>query len=191
MISEPIAVTLRVIDALDALGVPCLIGGSLASALHGVPRATADADLVADLRFEHASSLADALASEFYVDADAIREAIRHQRSFNVIHLASAFKVDIFVRKKRAFDNAQFARRAKQIVATDPERTAFVASAEDSILAKLEWYRIGGEVSDRQWRDVIGILKTQSERIDRDYMLKMANELGVVDLLERALKEAA
>jgi len=190
MISEQIAVTLLVIDALEKLNVRYLIGGSLASALYGVPRATMDADLVADLRVEHAEALARALADAFYVDAEMIRDAVRQQRSFNVIHLETAFKVDIFVRKQRAFDESQLARRIKYVVATDPERTAFVASAEDTILAKLEWYRLGGETSERQWRDVLGIIKTQGERLDAAYLRYWAAQLGVADLLERVLNEA-
>ena len=190
MISEQMAVTLLVIDALEKLNVRYLIGGSLASALYGVPRATLDADLVADLRMENAEPLARALASAFYVDAEMIRDAIRQQRSFNVIHLDTAFKVDVFVRKKRAFDESQLARRTRQIVATDPERTAFIASAEDTILAKLEWYRLGGETSERQWHDVLGIVKAQGERLDIGYLREWAAQLGVADLLERVLNEA-
>ncbi|MCX7839084.1 MAG: hypothetical protein N2559_06465 [Anaerolineae bacterium] len=183
-------VTLLVIDALEKLNVRYLIGGSLASALYGMPRATLDADLVADLRLEHAEPLARALTNAFYVDAEMIREAIRQQRSFNVIHFATAFKVDVFVRKNRAFDESQLTRRVRQIVATDPERAVFVASAEDTILAKLEWYRLGGETSERQWRDVLGIVKTQGERLDQNYLREWAVQLGVEDLLEKILKEA-
>ena len=190
MLSEPVAVTLLVIEALDTLGAPYLIGGSLASAVHGVARATVDTDLVADLRLEHAEQLAQALSGAFYVDAESIRDAIRHRSSFNVIHLETMFKVDVFVRKQRPFDQAQFERRVAQVVATDPERTAYVASAEDTVLTKLEWYRKGGEVSDRQWCDVLGVLKVQGDRLDRDYLRRMAVDLGVTNLLERALEEA-
>lgn len=187
--NEPIAVTLLVIDALEALGVSYFIGGSLASAVHGVLRATVDADVVADLHLKHAEPLARALSGAFYVDAESIRDAIRHQSSFNVIHLETTFKVDVFILKGRPFDAAQFARRTAQVVATDPERSAYVASAEDTILAKLEWYRKGGEVSEQQWRDVVGVLKVQSDRLDYDYLRHWAVQLDVVDLLERALKK--
>lgn len=189
MLDEPIAVTLQVVDVLEKLGVPYVIGGSLASAVHGVMRATMDADLVAELRPEHAAPLAQALEDTFYVDATAIRIAIVHHQSFNVIHLDTMFKVDVFVAGGRKFDALQLARRKTQVVASAPERLAYVTTAEDIILAKLDWYRQGGEVSERQWRDVLGVLKVQAERLDLPHLRRWAAELAVGDLLERALEE--
>ena len=191
MLNEPVAVTMMVVDALDVLGVPYLIGGSLASSVHGVVRTTMDVDLVADLKMVHVEPLLQMLGDSFYADAHMIREGIRHRRSFNLLHLETMFEVDIFIPKQRPFDRAQFERRLLQTLDIDLERAAYVASAEDTVLAKLEWYRMGNEISERQWRDVIGVLKVQGERIDRDYMCRMAAELGVVDLLERALQERA
>ena len=187
---EPLAVTLLVVDALDALGVRYFVGGSLASALHGVARATMDTDIVADLHDEHVDAFVDALKSTFYVDDEMIREAIRAHRSFNIIHLESFFKVDIFVSKEREFDHLQMARRSPYVLSTEPEQSAYVASAEDTILAKLEWYQIGGEVSDRQWRDILGVMKVQAEKLDLEYLQRGARLLKVTDLLERALQEA-
>jgi hypothetical protein len=191
MLTEQIAVTLMVTDALETLDVPYAIGGSFASATHGVMRATMDADLVADLRPEHAELLAQALGEAFYADIEMMRDAIRRRASFNVIHMETTFKVDIFAAKARPFDRAQLSRRQRHQLSEDPERYAYVASAEDTILSKLEWYRMGGDVSNRQWRDVLGVLKVQGDRLDWGYLRHMAATLNVTDLLERALKEAA
>lgn len=189
--AEPIAVTLAVIAVLDALNVPYLIGGSFASSVYGMVRATMDADLLADLRPEHVAPLASALQGQFYVDEGAIHEAIRDKSSVNLIHLATMFKVDIFVPKGRPYDRAEFEHRTRRIVATAPERSAYVASAEDTILTKLEWYRLGGEVSERQWRDILGILKAQSGELDIAYLRDWAQQLGIADLLELALGAAS
>jgi len=190
MTNEPVQVTMLVIHALEKLHIPYVICGSLASAVHGVMRATMDTDIVADLGEEHAQPLADALGGTFYADVEMIRDAIEHRGSFNLIHLETMFKVDVFIPKQREFDRLQLQRRTAQVIATDPEEVAFVASAEDTILAKLEWYRMGGDVSDRQWRDILGILKVQAESLDLEYLRKWSTILGVSDLLETALAEA-
>ena len=188
---EPIAVTLLVVTAFEALHVPYFIGGSLASAVQGVSRATMDADLMADLEEAHIPALIQALGDAFYFDAETIRSAVRRRSTFNVIHLKTMFKVDVFVNKRRPFDEAQFARRTRLTLIEDSDASAYLASAEDTILAKLDWYRQGGEVSDRQWRDILGVLRVQQGRLDAAYLRHWAAQLSVTDLLARAERDAA
>jgi hypothetical protein len=190
MQNEPVEVTLKVTGVLERLGVPYLIGGSLASALYGMVRTTQDADIVAEMRREHLSSFVDALRDEFYIDEEMIADAIQRHSSFNIIHRETMFKVDVFVPRPRPFLQSQLARAQKQTFVFEREVSANFASPEDTILSKLEWYRLGGEVSERQWRDVLGVLKTRAGELDLDYLRRWANELNVSDLLERALKEA-
>jgi len=187
MNDDNIDVTLQVIDVLESLGITYVIGGSLASTLHGVARTTLDSDLVADIKLEHIAAFVEQLQTSFYVSAPSIIDAIVFQSSFNLIHLATMFKVDIFIPKPRFFDRSQLANRTSIIVSHSPERTAYVASAEDTILAKLEWYRMGDELSERQWRDIIGVIRVQQDKLDIAYLREQAVELKVSDLLEKAL----
>ena len=147
MATEPVAVTLQVIDVLDELGVPYAIGGSLASAWHGFSRTTIDSDIIAVLQLIHVQPFVQALKDEFYVDEGAMRDAISRRSSFNLIHLRTMFKVDIFVPKSRPFDRAQLANRRLRVVAEDPDRTAFVMGAEDTVLAS--WSGIDSEERPR------------------------------------------
>ena len=191
MPGDSIRVTLLVTDVFEKLGIRYAVGGSLSSYLHGVMRSTLDVDIVAEMRLEHVQPLVAALSPEFYADDEMMRGAIKHHSSFNLIHYETSFKVDVFIPKLRTFDRLQLGRRASAIVATDPERSLYVISPEDVILSKLEWYRMGGEVSERQWRDILGVLKTQAGGIDLDYLREWAKELKVSDLLKRALTESS
>ena len=186
--SEALDVAKRVIDVLDDLGVPYHVGGSYASSVHGIPRQTRDIDLVVDLAESVIEAFASRLAPEFYLDAHAARRAIRTHDTFNLIHRATAFKVDVFVRGNSPFDLQEFARAEVVLIGEGAGPRIRVKSAEDTLLRKLAWYRDGGEVSDRQWGDAQGIARTQGARLDRDYLSRWAATLGVDDLLARLLQ---
>ena len=175
-----------VLEALRALGVRHYVGGSIASSAHGVPRASIDADVVAELGPRHAAPFAAALRDTYYLSEERVRDAVSRRGSFNVIHLETMVKVDVFVSRDRPFDRRAFdrARPASPEVGSQIP----VSSAEDTILAKLEWFRRGGEVSERQWGDVIGVLRAHTA-LDEAYLQRGAAELGVGDLLARALAE--
>ncbi|NMC19218.1 MAG: hypothetical protein GYA33_02255 [Thermogutta sp.] len=192
MQNEPLEVTLKVTEVFEKLGVPYLIGGSLASTLYGMVRTTQDSDIVAEMRAEHLRPFVAALQDEFYVDDEMIAEAIRRNSSFNIIHRESIFKVDVFIPRPRPFLQSQLARAQTQTFTfeTASPVSAKFASPEDTILSKLELYRLGGEVSERQWRDVLSVLKTRAGELDLDYLRKWAGELKVADLLERILNSS-
>ena len=184
---EPIAVTLLVIDVIEQLNIPYVIAGSLASTQHGVARSTLDSDLVVMMNKSHVPLLISRLKDEFYTDEEMALNAIGNQSSFNLIHLETMFKVDLFIAKDDPFDRAQIERRISRAVAEDLERKIYILSAEDTILAKLRWYRLGGEQSERQWRDVVGVVKVQGDGRDFEYLRKMAALLKVEDLLARLI----
>jgi len=188
-VTEEIQITSLVTDTLEALEIAYFITGSFASTAYGSLRTTKDADIVADMASNKVDAFAEALAADFYLNEPAIHDAIRQRTGFNLIHLESAFKVDIFLPKNRPHDRRVFKRRVKRKLAPDSIREVFFASPEDTILAKLEWYRMGGEVSQFQWQDVQNILLQRKERLDINYLEKSAAELELTDLLKRSLGE--
>jgi len=191
MQNEPIEVTLKVTDVFEKLGISYLVGGSLASTLYGMVRTTQDSDVVAEMRLEHLQPFVSALQDEFYLDDEMIAESIQRNSSFNIIHRESMFKVDVFIPSPRPFLQSQLTRAQRQTFTFDIEISAKFASPEDTILAKLEWYRMGDEVSERQWRDILGVLKTRAGELDLKYLHEWAKELSVSDLLKRALEQSA
>jgi hypothetical protein len=190
-VADIISAITPVVDAFDRLSVDYSVVGSVASSAHGIARATLDADLVADLALHHVEPLVNVLVDGYYIDRDAAEEAVRRRSMFNVVHLETMVKVDIYVLTGRSFDRESFGRRTlAPLESGEAAREYSVDTPEDTILHKLEWYRAGGGVSDRQWSDIVGVLKIQSDALDSTYMRRWAASLGVEDLLNRALADS-
>jgi nucleotidyltransferase AbiEii toxin of type IV toxin-antitoxin system len=186
----PVSVLSMVTSVLDELGIRYVLVGSFASSIYGLYRATADIDILADVRTDQAHPLYEALKDTFYVDELAMRRAITQKGSFNAIHFDSVFKVDIFTAQQDEFAATQLERRQLRSVSPDSEQSVYVASPEDTILAKLRWYLLGNESSMNHWNDVLGILAVMRDTLDLAYLHAWAKRLNVSDLLVRALEEA-
>jgi D-ribose pyranose/furanose isomerase RbsD len=184
---EALEVAFRVLEVLQRFGIAYHLGGSYASAIHGVPRQTHDVDLVVDLGPEHVPELTRAFRDEFYVDEKAVARAVSERTSVNLVHLDTGVKVDLFVKGSTPFDAMEFSRRIVVRLGDEHPRDVFVKSAEDTVLRKLLWFRLGGDVSDRQLQDARGIVRVQGSRLDVDYLTRSADELGLRDLLDRVL----
>jgi hypothetical protein len=180
----------RVISKLEELGIPYMVSGSAASSFYAFVRTTQDGDLVVALGPDQVEKFASAFAPEFYLDRASIHRSLQMGGSFNLIHLESAIKIDFFPLRKRSFSQQEFSRRQARFPLNKSVAPACVATAEDTILSKLEWFRAGGEVSENQWKDVLGILMVQADNLDLAYLNRWARELHLQDLFERAFKEA-
>lgn len=187
-VHDVVDVAFLVADALERVGVGYFLGGSLASSIQGEPRATNDIDMVVDLGEEQVAPLLEALGPDFDADAEALRRAARERTSWNIVYAPTVTKVDLFVLRDAPFDRSEFARRER--VEIRGGRSLHVKRAEDSVLRKLLWYRAGGEVSDRQWRDLVSVLRQSREVIDGAYLDAWAERLGLQGLLARARQEA-
>ena len=188
-IGEMIQALRPVVAELERLGVRYCVGGSVASSLHGASRSTMDVDLAAELNETTILRLLEALREDFYVSETAALEALRHRSCFNLLHFATSFKIDIFVSGGREFDRQVQDRAVPDTLGETEPLGIRVVSAEDIVLLKLEWYRLGDAVSERQWDDVTRVVKLNQASLDRDYLRQWAEELGVSDLLERVLGE--
>ncbi len=188
---DPVLACLPVIDALEALGVPYYIGGSVASTHFGVARSTVDVDVIALMEDSQVEPLVELLQETHYIDAGMIIEAIDQRSSFNVIHLATMTKIDVFV-PGRTPDQEVVLKRARRddVFAPESDREVFVASPEDIVLSKIKWFKMTGERSEKQWTDVRGVLQSQAEHLDRGYMEACAQRDGISELLSRSIQEA-
>jgi len=180
-----------IIELFEKLDIPYFLTGSTASSTYGLARTTMDIDIVTDLSPYQVVDLVKSLSSNYYLNENMIFNAIQRRSSFNLIHLETSLKVDIFISKERDYDREVFDRRKKEkLDEADSEKVFYLASPEDIILNKLEWFKKGGYASEKQWGDIIGVMKVQRESIDIDYLKKWAVNLDVFDLLQKAFLEA-
>lgn len=189
--SEIVSAVTPLVEIFEELKIGYYIGGSVASSVYGLPRTTIDVDIIADLKPIHVQPLFDGLKDTYYISPDMVSDAIQGHSSFNVIHLSTMLKIDVFVLKPEIYDQTAFQRAGTPASASQEEMERFVmASAEDIVLHKMYWYRSGGEVADRQWLDILGVLKVQGESLDLSYMRTWADKLQVSDLFIKALEDA-
>ena len=177
------------INAFDQIGIFYYIGGSVSSSLHGVHRRTQDVDVIADIQPYQVQRLVQLLQNAYYVDEQALNDAVKRSLPYNVIHLDTMTKIDLMPLKQRAFTQEE-AKRAQDHVLETGTRPLRIAAPEDAILTKLEWFNMGGQVSSRQWNDILGIMKQQGTKLDLHYLRSWADVLDVRDVLERAIVDA-
>jgi hypothetical protein len=188
--TEEYLVLKQLTDALDDMKINYAIGGSIASSVYGKVRFTQDADITVASFADKAERFYTLLKENFYISKDAMYQAISNRGSFNVIHLTSAFKIDIFVQKDDDFHRQLFLRRKKVKLDESIEHLFDIVSAEDIILLKLQWYQSAGCISDRQWSDILGVLTVQSHALDMKYLKNCSEKLGLSDILEKAIDKA-
>jgi hypothetical protein len=188
-VTLPTEFLLYVAELLERLGIPYHVGGSIASSAHGMYRASADIDFVIDPTSIQLEALARALEPGFYVSRSAMAEALSSRSTFNAIHDETSFKIDFFIKGTAPFDAEELRRSIRQEVGGERGHAVLLKSPEDTVLRKLEWFRRGGEVSERQWQDVLSILAAARGQLDETYLERWALELGIADLLDRARKE--
>lgn len=179
-----------VIECFERLGIDYCIGGSVASSAYGIARATMDVDLIAKIETKHVDNLVKALEKNYYVNAGMIINAIQEKSSFNLIHLETVLKIDVFILRDQPYDLNAFERRQTDTLDEESTRKFYLFSPEDVILSKLRWYHLGGRLSQQQWKDVLGVLKVQGDRLDLKYLKYWASKLNLSDLLNGSFNDA-
>lgn len=185
--TDPIKVVFKVTTVLQQLGIRYLVGGSLASSLHGIPRATQDVDIVVTISEAQIQKIAELLSPDFFIDIDMMKNAVKKHSCFNIIDKEDLFKVDMFVQGPDEISELEMERRVQYPIADSGEQTIYVCSPEDIIAHKLYWYKSGDYISERQWTDALNVIKVQKGRLDIDYLKKICQARGVSVLLEKAL----
>jgi hypothetical protein len=186
---QDIAVLEKLTEVLDKLNISYVIGGSMASSVYGAVRFTQDADITVEPFGPVADKFFEVLKDDFYISKEAMIEALENRGSFNVIHFATAFKIDIFVRAESEFQR-QMLIRSRKLQLGDSEKKVSFVSPEDIILLKLDWYKQSECTSQRQWSDVQGVLIGQGESLDFGYLKNWAENLRLMELLIKAISES-
>ena len=180
-----------VINAFNQLSIPYYIGGSVASSLYGMARATMDVDVIACMTQGKVPSFVKQLEEAYYIDEQMIDEAISSGSSFNLIHLETMMKIDVFTQKQEPYHESALAGRLRDLLVEGDQDSAFYfSSPEDIILSKLRWYEMGNRVSERQWLDIIGVIKVQGDSLNNAYLVSWSKSLGLFDLLKQAFLDA-
>lgn len=189
--SEIIDALKPVIKTFDELGILYFIGGSIASSAYGTPRATMDVDLISALGYDLIKPLINKLKEEYFIDEEMINDALSTKTSFNIIHLETMLKIDVFILNDHPYYLKAFERKVLDSLQEESNiLNVYLCSPEDVILSKLEWYRLGEETSERQWLDILGVIKVQGDSLDRIYLTDWARKLGVFNLLEKSFSES-
>lgn len=179
-----------VVDCFEKLSIAYYIGGSVASSAYGIARATMDVDVVADIKIHQVDRLVETLEKDYYINAETVRDAIHRSASFNLIHLDTMIKIDVFIVQNRPYDSKAMARRQYNTLDEKSSRRFYLSSPEDIILGKLQWYHAGGRVSQQQWKDILGVLKVQTGKLDVEYLKVWASKLNLSDLLNLSFEDA-
>lgn len=177
--------------AFEELSIPYYIGGSVASSIYGMARATMDIDIVADVKKYHVPRLKEILDEQYYIDEDMILGAIQAASSFNLIHFDTAFKIDVFIYRDEPHQRKAIERKVKDKFDEELDFEYYFSAPEDIIIVKLQWFEQGNRVSERQWFDIIGVIKVQGENLDIRYLKEWSKKLGLYDLLKKAFNECS
>ena len=184
-----LAAVTPVIEAFEQLSIPYYIGGSVASSIYGMARATIDVDIVADIQKHHIPKLKEILDEMYYFDTDMILGAIETTSSFNLIHFDTALKIDVFIYKDDPHQRTAIERKVKDKIDEELDIEYYFSSPEDVILAKLQWFEKGNRVSERQWLDILGVIKVQGKNLDTQYLIVWSKKLGLFSLLQKVFSE--
>ena len=179
---DMVAVLRTLVNIFDKSRLAYCIGGSFASSIHGEFRATNDIDILAIFSDESFESFILNIKKGFSFEEGTLRTAVSGKKSFSLIHLDSMVKIDFYPRGE-AFEMEQI-KRAIAVKIPNSDLAIKVSTPEDILLAKLRWFQLGGQVSDRQWRDIEGIVRVQGSRLDQGYLEKWSRALGVEELLK-------